>query len=66
MHLSEIVPFSLEDILIENGGIYSKIDNWQPYAVENANLITGQNPGSSEKVAEYLIEKLKAKIIPKL
>lgn len=66
VQLSEIVPFSLEDILIENGGIYSKIDNWQPYAVENANLITGQNPGSSEKVAEYLIEKLKAKIIPKL
>ena len=60
VQLTDTVPFLLEDMLIENGGIYSKIEDWQPYAVEDANLITGQNPGSSEKVAELLVKHLKA------
>ena len=59
VQLTEVVPFSLEDMLIENGGIYSKIEDWHPYAVEDDNLITGQNPGSSEKVAELLAKHLK-------
>ncbi|WP_121665338.1 type 1 glutamine amidotransferase domain-containing protein [Mesonia aquimarina] len=58
VQLSEVVPFLLEDMLIENGGIYSKIEDWQPYAVEDGLLITGQNPASSEKVAKLLIQKL--------
>jgi len=60
VQLTDIVPFLLEDMLIENGGIYSKIEDWHPYAVDDANLITGQNPGSSEKVAELLVKHLKA------
>jgi len=35
-----------------------KIEDWQAYAVEDGNLITGQNPGSSEKVAELLAKHL--------
>ena len=58
VQLTEVVPFLLEDMLIENGGVYSKIDDWQAYAVEDGNLITGQNPGSSEKVAELLSKHL--------
>jgi len=58
VQLTEVVPFLLEDMLIENGGVYSKIDDWQAYAVEDENLITGQNPGSSEKVAELLHKHL--------
>lgn len=58
VQLTEVVPFLLEDMLIENGGVYSKIDDWQSYAVEDGNLITGQNPGSSEKVAELLAKHL--------
>ena len=58
VQLTEVVPFLLEDMLIENGGIYSKIEDWQPYAVEDGLLITGQNPASSEKVAKLLIQKL--------
>jgi putative intracellular protease/amidase len=57
--LTDVVPFLLEDMLQENGGIYSKIGDWEAYAVEDGLLITGQNPASSELVAEKLIEKLK-------
>ncbi len=57
--MTNVVPFLLEDMLKENGGDYSKINDWQPYAVEDGLLITGQNPASSEKVAHLLIEKLK-------
>lgn len=58
VQLTNVVPFLLEEMLKENGGIYSKIGDWQPYAVEDGLLITGQNPASSEKVAELLNKKL--------
>ena len=55
---ANVVPFLLEEVLQANGGIYSKTENWQPYAVEDGLLITGQNPASSKLVAQKLIEKL--------
>lgn len=58
VNLTKVVPFLVEDMLKDNGGIYSKKDDWNPYAVEDGNLITGQNPASSELVAEMLISKL--------
>lgn len=58
VELSKVVPFLLEDMLKQNGGSYSKTGDWQPYAVEDGLLITGQNPASSEKVAEKLAQKL--------
>jgi putative intracellular protease/amidase len=57
--LTDIVPFLVEDMLNENGGIYSKKDDWAAYAIQDGNLITGQNPASSELVAEKLLESLK-------
>ena len=59
VQLTEVVPFLVEDMLKENGGIYSKAGDFEPYALEDGLLITGQNPASSEKVAEILLEKLK-------
>jgi len=59
VQLTSIVPFLVEDMLKENGGIYSKKDDWNPYAIEDGLLITGQNPASSELVAEILLKKLK-------
>ncbi len=56
--LTNIVPFLVEDMLKANGGIYSKIGDWQPYAIEDGLLITGQNPASSELVAELLLKQL--------
>jgi len=55
---TEIVPFSVEDMLKENGGVYSKGPDWHPYALEDGLLVTGQNPASSELVAELLFKKL--------
>jgi putative intracellular protease/amidase len=58
VQLTAIVPFLVEDMLTENGGIYSKKEDWAAYAVQDGNLITGQNPASSELVAGKLIESL--------
>lgn len=56
--LTDVVPFLVEDMLKENGGIYSKKGDFEEYAIEDGLLITGQNPASSEKVAELLLAKL--------
>jgi putative intracellular protease/amidase len=53
------VPFLLEDRLKELGGLYEKGPDWQPYAVRDGNLITGQNPQSSELVARRVLEALR-------
>ncbi|WP_299100418.1 type 1 glutamine amidotransferase domain-containing protein [uncultured Winogradskyella sp.] len=57
--LTKVVPFLVEDMLNENGGIYSKEEDWAAYAIQDGNLITGQNPASSELVAEKLVASLK-------
>ena len=59
VQLTNVVPFLVEDMLKENGGHYSKGADWQPYVVSAGNLITGQNPASSEKAAEELLAMLK-------
>jgi putative intracellular protease/amidase len=59
VQLTSIVPFLVEDMLKNNGAIYSKKPDWNPYAVEDGLLITGQNPASSELVANLLYENLK-------
>ncbi len=56
--LTEVVPFLLEDALKEKGGHYSKVADWQPHVVGDGNLITGQNPASSEPTAAALLELL--------
>lgn len=59
VQLTNVVPFLVEDMLIENKGIYSKVADWNPHAIKDGLLITGQNPASSEKVAALLLEALK-------
>jgi putative intracellular protease/amidase len=56
--LTDVVPFLVEDMLKQNGGVYSKIGDWQSYVVEDGLLITGQNPASSEAAAKALLVKL--------
>ena len=58
VNLTEVVPFLVEDELIKNGGRFSKVDDWQPYAIRDGLLITGQNPASSTSAAETLIALL--------
>ncbi len=50
--LTEVVPFLVEDRLKAEGANYVRGDDWQPYVVTDGRLITGQNPASSEPVAE--------------
>jgi putative intracellular protease/amidase len=57
--LTEIVPFLVEDMLKENGGQYSKAEDWQVYVQQDGLLITGQNPASSAATAEALLKSLK-------
>lgn len=56
--LTNVVPFLVEDMLRENGGDYSKGDDWAPHIVVDANLITGQNPASSEGTAKAVLQAL--------
>lgn len=58
--LTEIVPFLVEDMLKANGGLYSRAGDWQPHAVVDGLLITGQNPASSELAAKSLLDALSA------
>jgi putative intracellular protease/amidase len=60
VELSDVVPFLLENELKARGGLYSRADDWQPHAVTDGLLITGQNPASSELVAQALLRKLGA------
>lgn len=57
--LTDVVPFSVEDMLKANGGLFERGPDWQPHAVQDQRLITGQNPASSQRVAELLIAQLK-------
>jgi len=57
--LSEVVPFLLENELKTKGANYSKADDWHPYAITDGNLITGQNPASSDTVAKAVLERIK-------
>ncbi|MDX2418983.1 MAG: type 1 glutamine amidotransferase domain-containing protein [Xanthomonadales bacterium] len=57
VELTDIVPFLLEDELQAIGANYSKSSDWHPYIVTDGNLITGQNPSSSEAVAQALLDR---------
>lgn len=58
--LTDVVPFLVEDMLKQNGGVYSSGDDWQSYAIQDGLLITGQNPGSSVETAGILLASLRA------
>jgi putative intracellular protease/amidase len=56
--LTDIVPFLVEDMLQANGGTYANGADWASFVVVDGNLITGQNPASSEATAEALLAQL--------
>ena len=57
--LTDIVPFLVEDMLKANGGHYSSKADWQAYAITDGNLVTGQNPASSEDAAKAVLALLR-------
>nr|WP_315394569.1 type 1 glutamine amidotransferase domain-containing protein [uncultured Duganella sp.] len=56
--LTKVVPFLVEDVLKELGGVYSKGPDWGSYVVGDGLLITGQNPASSAEAAVRLLNRL--------
>jgi len=59
--LTPRAPWLLETDLKEKLGVdFSRGPNWEPYMVEDRNLITGQNPHSSALLGKRLLEVLAA------
>ena len=56
--LTDVVPFLVEDMLVANGGLYSKGEDWASHVVVDGRLVTGQNPASSKAAAEALLKML--------
>jgi ribose/xylose/arabinose/galactoside ABC-type transport system permease subunit len=56
VHLTNVVPFLVEDELKRLGGIFEKAPNWQPFSIVDGRLITGQNPASSTVAAQALLK----------
>lgn len=57
---TDSVPFSIEQKFKEQGATYEKADDWNPKVCVDGNLITGQNPASSEPAAEAVIKYFSA------
>lgn len=57
--LETVVPFLLETRLRQLGGKFEGAANWQPFAIRDGQLITGQNPQSSHLVALELLAALR-------
>ena len=63
MQLTKVVPFLVEDELLRLGAIFEKKRNWQPFAIVDGRLITGQNPASSTSAAQALLKTLKPQAV---
>ncbi|GIL80962.1 hypothetical protein Vretimale_9332 [Volvox reticuliferus] len=54
-----VVPFMLETRLKELGALYEcGPEKWAPFALRDCNLVTGQNPASSARVADLVVDAL--------
>ncbi len=56
--LTTQMPFLLETRLRDLGAVFESTDNFQPHAVRDGRLVTGQNPASALLVAEHLVAAL--------
>ncbi len=58
--MPDVMPFLVEDMLRSNGGVYARADDWASFVAVDGNLVTGQNPASSARVAEEMLKLLTA------
>ena len=56
VQLTHVVPFLVEDELLQLGAIFEKKANWQPFSIVDGRLVTGQNPASSTSAAQALLK----------
>lgn len=61
MHLTDVVPFLLEEVLRRQGATFSAAADFTPHVVQDGLLITGQNPPSSTQAALTLLDILRAR-----
>lgn len=54
----KIVPFLNEDVAKLNGALFTKKRAYAEYAIQDGQLITGQNPFSPKAVAKLLLKNL--------
>jgi len=60
VHLTEVVPFLVEDELLRLGATFEKVADWQPFSIVDGRLVTGQNPASSASAAQALLRLISA------
>jgi putative intracellular protease/amidase len=58
--LADKAPWLLESRLHELGGKLETAPPWTPHVVTDGNLVTGQNPQSSARTAQELVQSLLA------
>ncbi len=54
----KVMPWRIEDELIKLGANFKKRGNWEPFAIVDGNLITGQQNMSGEITAQKIVEEL--------
>ena len=59
VQLEKVVPFMLEATLRSEGANFVGGPLWAPHVEVDGNLITGQNPASSEAIANAVLEQLR-------
>jgi putative intracellular protease/amidase len=57
--LTEVVPFLLEDALVDRGAEFVGAENWQENVQVSGRLVTGQNPASATALGKELVKLLK-------
>lgn len=60
VELDRVVPFLLETRLRDLGGRFEGAGKFQAHAVRDGSLVTGQNPPSSVRTAELVLEAIRA------
>ena len=55
---ADVVPFLLQEKLIERGAIHISGKAWEENVVVDGRLVTGQNPASAKKAAQSIITML--------
>lgn len=60
VQLTDVVPFLVEDELIQRGAQFQKAEDWLAFAVQDGLIISGQNPASSALTAQKLLAHLAA------
>ncbi|MFS0653884.1 type 1 glutamine amidotransferase domain-containing protein [Bacillus sp. 179-C3.3 HS] len=58
VQLTSKVPFLLETKLREQGAVFEKGQLFEPFAIADGQIITGQNPGSSAETARLFVKAL--------